>query len=265
MSQLGVQVPLVQATPPLAFVHVAPHSPQLLVVPRLVSQPLLVFESQLPQPAAQLSEQEPRLQVPLEFAPPQTVKHAPQWLAFASTFVSQPSLGSLLQSCQLPLQLRISQLFVAHVAVPFATLHVVPHSPQSPSVSRFDSHPSFERPLQSAVPAGQARAMSQTPLWQMGTVSGWLVVHTVVHAPQFASSLSRFVSQPLPWLPSQLPQFVSQPLTSHVLLTQVELAFASAQTFPHVPQLLASLVVGVSQPFAGLPSQSAQPASHVPS
>jgi hypothetical protein len=83
----------------------------------------------------------------------------------------------------------------------------------------------------------------------------------VLHAPQWVS-VSSLVSQPLPMLPSQLPK-----PAAHVIVQLPPLhpgvPFAPPQIKPQAPQLLGSVPVAVSQPFAGLPSQSMKPGAQV--
>ena len=83
------------------------------------------------------------------------------------------------------------------------------------------------------------------------------------HEPQLPSVLSG-VSQPLPALPSQLPQPAAHEAIAHVPVAHVEVAWASEHAVPQPPQLL-SVLSGVSQPFAGFPSQLPEPLVHVPS
>ena len=87
-------------------------------------------------------------------------------------------------------------------------------------------------------------------------------LHAAPHPPQFERLVFRFVSQPLPPLPSQSPSPGLHDVTPHVLLTQFGVPPAAGHTFPHVLQLFTSEVVFVSQPFAGFPSQSLKPTVH---
>jgi hypothetical protein len=61
-------------------------------------------------------------------------------------------------------------------------------------------------------------------------------------------------SQPLSGLLSQLAKPLSQVVTWQLPVEQLELALDSEQEPPQVPQLLLVLVA-VSQPLSGLPSQ----------
>jgi hypothetical protein len=81
-------------------------------------------------------------------------------------------------------------------------------------------------------------------------------LQTEPQAPQLPRLTSVFVSQPLFGLPSQ---FLKLPLQTgvHTPETQLVLPLEFVQVVPHPPQLLESVAVLVSQPFFGLPSQSA--------
>ena len=63
--------------------QVEPQSPQLLVVVKAVSQPVPTLESQLPQPALQLIEQVPLLQLGVPLVELHTVPQPPQLLTLA--------------------------------------------------------------------------------------------------------------------------------------------------------------------------------------
>jgi hypothetical protein len=86
--------------------------------------------------------------------------------------------------------------------------------------------------------------------------------HAVPQVPQLLASVFVLTSQPLAAFPSQsaYPTLHENPQLPPV---HVGPAFATAgQTFPQLPQLLASLCFGVSQPLAAFLSQSAYPALH---
>src|SRR5262249_18270351 len=86
-------------------------------------------------------------------------------------------------------------------------------------------------------------------------------VQTVPQAPQLATVVFRFASQPLDGSLSQLPKPALHVPSVHTPPGQVSVAFARLHTAPQPPQLL-RVVVLVSQPFAGFPSQLAKPAAH---
>ena len=69
------------------------------------------------------------------------------------------------------------------------------------------------------------------------------------------------VSQPSFTLPLQLPQPESHAVMAQVPVEQLAVARGGAQATPQEPQL-SRVVVEVSHPLLGLPSQLAQPGSH---
>jgi hypothetical protein len=99
---------------------------------------------------------------------------------------------------------------------------------------------------------------TQEPFWQNMVAEHW-----TPQAPQLVSVL-RLVSQPLAGMPSQSakPELQTRP---HAPLLQTAVEFGpEGQTLPQPPQWFASVRMLVSQPLAGLPSQSAKPVGHVP-
>jgi hypothetical protein len=88
-------------------------------------------------------------------------------------------------------------------------------------------------------------------------------LQTLPHVPQFETLFVRFVSQPLAPLPSQSPKPALQLDTPHTPPTQFGVPPPVGHTCPHAEQLLTSLFESVSQPFAGLPSQSLKPAEQL--
>jgi hypothetical protein len=79
-------------------------------------------------------------------------------------------------------------------------------------------------------------------------------VHVLPQAPQWLSLFVKFVSQPLPGVPSQLPKPAVHMPSVQTPFGHVSAAFAKAQGVPQAPQSV-SVVVLVSQPLSGLPSQ----------
>jgi hypothetical protein len=86
-------------------------------------------------------------------------------------------------------------------------------------------------------------------------------VQRVPHAPQLLLSPPRFVSHPFAATPSQLPNPALHEPSAHAPAVHVALALSKPQVIPHAPQVC-GLERSASQPFAGLPSQSAKPARH---
>ncbi len=77
---------------------------------------------------------------------------------------------------------------------------------------------------------------------------------TVPHAPQFKFDVFVFVSHPLFGLPSQLAKPCAH-MGAHAPPLHDVVPFMFEHVVPHDPQLLALLVVLISQPFAYCPSQ----------
>jgi hypothetical protein len=114
-----------------------------------------------------------------------------------------------------------------------------------------------------ALAAEQSPSVVHPPAWHWPAVQIPLL-QTVPQAPQSLGSTSRLASQPLAGLPSQSAKPRLQ-VAMHVPPVQVEVALGEEQTVPQAPQWLGSLAVLVSQPLAGLPSQSVKPTLQVAS
>jgi hypothetical protein len=102
------------------------------------------------------------------------------------------------------------------------------------------------------------------PAVQAPALQTWLLVHAVVHAPQWLASDSKFTSQPFEATPSQLANPVAQLAMAHCPETHASVAFARLQTAPQLPQLFTSRFKLTSQPSIGLPLQSAYPGLQLP-
>jgi hypothetical protein len=124
------QLPVVHDSTALDRLQATPQAPQFTRLVSAASQPLAVFPSQSPVPAAHEAQAHtPALQegVPLghEHACPQVA----QWLVLVCVLVSHPLMG-------LPSQLPNPVLHVGvqtpavHETVPFGFVHTVPHVPQ---------------------------------------------------------------------------------------------------------------------------------------
>jgi hypothetical protein len=87
--------------------------------------------------------------------------------------------------------------------------------------------------------------------------------HTLLQALQLLSVFSG-ASQPLDAMPSQLPKLGSHTPSEHVPVEQLSAALVRAHVVLHAPQSV-SVLSGVSQPLAAMPSQFAKPALHAPS
>lgn len=117
---------------------------------------------------------------------------------------------------------------------------------------RLASQPLASKPSQLA--KGTLQAMLHEPELQ----EAWplLLLQALPQAPQFATFVLRFVSQPFARLPSQLAQGAVHRITQPPF-TQPGVPLMEPQVVPQPPQLAGSVAVLTSQPVAGSPSQSA--------
>lgn len=253
----SVQMPELQDAPALAREQLTPQPPQLSSELSAVSQPLLFSPSQLANP----DEHVPSVQTPVEQDSEALrrshVTPQPPQLFTARVLVSQPLLSVPSQLAKPLLQDSVEQTPEAHVAVAFPREQGTPQPPQSVSVLMRVSHPLASMPSQLDQPGEQAR-IEQLPAAHVAVALAR--EHVVPHSPQLLSVL-RGVSQPVESCESQSAKPSSQVVISQVSDSQVSVALASEQGAPHAPQLL-SVVTGVSQPLASMPSQLDQPASH---
>lgn len=99
--------------------------------------------------------------------------------------------------------------------------------------------------------------------WHVPPVHVFGLAQALPHAPHDAADVSRFVSQPLVAIVSQSAKRALQLPISQTPLEQAAVAFATVHTFVQPPQCIGSPSRSASQPFAALPSQSANPRLHV--
>jgi hypothetical protein len=85
---------------------------------------------------------------------------------------------------------------------------------------------------------------------------------TVPQPPQLLRSFCLFTSQPLAAIPSQSAKVPVQLWTAHCWLMQLSFAFGKLHAKPHPPQFC-TVVMLVSQPLLGFPSQSDHPVEQV--
>jgi hypothetical protein len=83
------------------------------------------------------------------------------------------------------------------------------------------------------------------------------------HIPQLLGSVSRIASHPLTASASQFAKPALHWPTLHAPAWHWPMALGAVQIVSHAPQLLLSVAVLVSQPFAEFPSQSLNPVAHV--
>jgi hypothetical protein len=168
---------------------------------------------------------------------------------------SQPSASLLLQLPKPALQAAIAQVPVPHAAVAFAREHTTPQVPQFNVVVSAVSQPLASVESQLSKPALQAW-MAHEPVEQVA--AAFVLVQAVAHAPQCASEV-RLCSQPLAEFPSQSPSPGVQSVATQAPVAQVAFLPAKLQVVPQLAQSV-RVLSAVSQPFAGLLSQSPKPA-----
>jgi hypothetical protein len=131
--------------------------------------------------------------------------------------------------------------------------HVVPHAPQFVALVCVSTH----APEQTVCPAGHvaphvpAAHVAVPPLG---------APHALPQRPQCARVVLVLASQPLAALLSQSPKPALH-INEHAPALQAGVPLAAAHAFAQRPQCATLDVVSVSQPLAGLPSQSAKPAA----
>jgi hypothetical protein len=192
-------------------------------------------------------------------APPhvasQILPHAPQLFVSLVVLTSQPLAGFPSQSAKPGLQLATVQAELEHPAVPFAIAHTLPQLPQSLGLfCVLISQPSAGLWSQSAYPALQL-VIVQLPAVQPAVP--FASVQTFPQEPQSFTLVPVATSHPSTGSPSQFPNPGKQLATVHLPIAHPGTAFGREQAKPHAPQSLGLFCVSISQPLAGLPSQSA--------
>jgi hypothetical protein len=115
------------------------------------------------------------------------------------------------------------------------------------------SQPSVASLLQSPYPALQAT--EHFPPLQVAVP--FVLEQRCPQAPQLFTSVWVLVSHPLLALPSQSPRPALQVETPHTPATQFGVPPVVEHLLPHAEQLSESVLMFVSHPLSGLPSQSA--------
>ena len=146
-----------------------------------------------------------------------------------------------------------------------ALVHALPQPPQSlelPLVSSSQPSSAAGAAGNAQLPLPSTHVDAHTPPWH--TLDATFVdAHARPHAPQLSASVSRRTSQPSATMPLQSAYPGSHEATVHAEPAQPAVPLATAQAWPHPPQLATSPRVAVSQPFCGSPSQSPNPGSQV--
>jgi hypothetical protein len=257
VSQLAMpQTPAAHDGVAFAGAHTLPQSPQdEVVVFRSTSQPSAGLPLQSPKPALQRSTvQVPAVHAAVAFPTRQALPQPPQLPTLDPRFTSQPLEATPSQSAKPALQVKL-QPPSAQRGLAFATAkHTVPQSPQL-FVSVLRSAQTLVA-AQKVVPAGQLD--TQAPPAQRVPAA-----QTTPQPPQLVLELV-LVSQPSATIALQFAKPGLQVPTVHRPAAQPATAFGTLHALPHAPQAVGVVLVFTSQPSAGLPLQSAKPASQAP-
>ncbi len=243
------QRPLAHAlTLALARAHTVPQPPQF-------RGSVAVF-TQSPEhavaPAPHVVAQVPLAQTcPAEHAPPQR----PQLALSVPVFTSQPLAALLSQSAKPALQAPIAQAPVAHVAAALGKRHTTPQPPQFESVGA--ANVDLAAVARGAVAVTEARGASadDASTGRAGVDAG---VGEGARGPAGAAVHGVGAGA------HAVARAVGGARAARGRARAAEHTCPDAHAPPQRPQLALSVPVLVSQPLAGLPSQSAKPALHAP-
>ena len=223
----------------------------------MVSQPFDGLVSQLPKPVLHApSVHTPAAQVSAAFARLQAAPQPPQSVSVLM-FRSQPFEGSPSQLAKPDEQTGVHAPDT-HEVVPWVLLHALVHVPQLVVVLSGASHPFGARPSQFPKPVLQVKEQA-LPLHDD---TAFAALQVVPHAPQLLTLVALSVSHPSAGFPLQSRNVPLQ-TGVHAPATQLVVPWVFVQVFRQPPQLLMFVLVFVSQPFAGLPSQLPNPVLHV--
>jgi hypothetical protein len=245
MHEAMVQVPPTQADTALGRLQRLAQTPQLFRSDwRLVSQPLLGFESQLAKPELQVAmPQVPLTHRGVPLAVLQARLHAPQWETL------------LMRSTQaLPHKVSVqTAVHAPRMQVCMAGQRLLQAPQLAESLSPKVSQPLALLPSQSRKPRSQV-------IWQVPDEQAGVPLplpQARPQAPQWAVLLLVLVSQPLAVLPSQSPKpgLHVSPQTPPV---QVGVPLVATHRLLHEPQVRGDERLA-SQPLEGFMSQSAKP------
>ena len=242
----------------LARTHAVAHPPQLARVLSCSSHPFALLPSQLPHPVVHTGVQSPDEQLvvpwPLVHARPQ----APQFVVVVR-LVSQPSVTLELQFPNPALQIT-EHAPKAHTGVAFAPPHVVPQVPQLLRLVCV---------LVSAPVCGVVVAARVTHAARGGACSCHARRRAVgigaCSAARSAAAHGRLQVRSAPIVRIAIavhPTLWRRPARTRPAMQEVP-PCGFEHTVPHAPQLFTFVCTSASQPFAGLPSQLANPVVHV--
>lgn len=192
------------------------------------------------------------LHVGVPFWTEQTMPQPPHALTLFVVAVSQP-FATFASQLPKPAPQMIPHAPFVHVGEPLFELQAFMHAPQfDVFVAVLISQPFVLFPSQFAnVPTHDV--ISHVPVAQDVFALGY--PHVVPHEPQLLS-VFRFVSHPFEYKPSQSANPLLHERIAQLPDMHCGVPLATKHALPHVPQLFTSVVVVVSHPFVGLPSQS---------
>jgi hypothetical protein len=227
------------------------------------SQPFAAFMSQFAKPMLQApSPHAPAAHAAAALAGAAQLRpHIPQLVTVVLVLVSQP-FARFMSQLPKPAPHEIPQNPPPHVAVPPVLEHARPHAPQCATLTLvLVSHPLPLFMSQFAKPALQPPIAHAPPLHDALALAK---EHAMPQRPQFVALVRVLVSQPLAVIPSQFSKPALQLAMRQVPAMHEPVPFAGAHPALHAPQCVRLVCRLTSQPFVGLPSQSAKPGSHVP-
>lgn len=235
-----------------------PHAPQLATVLNGDSQPLSAIRSQSPKPALQVNPQVAAAQKIAAFGrTTQPFPHSPQWLTLVWRLASHPSIRFALQSPK-PASHAINwHIDETHAVEAFARAQSTPHAPQWLFALRVSTSQPFRCTRSQSPKPTTHDENPHAPATHVG--AALLGAHVALHAPQWLSDVRVSTSQPLAAIRSQSAKPGLHAPTVQIPPTQRPVPLAAVQRDPQAPQCCASVIVFVSQPLKGSPSQSPKP------
>ncbi len=245
------QTPMAQTGAPPAELHALPQRPQCEgLVASGASQPFAGSLSQSPKPMLQAPiAHRPITQAAVALARVHARPHIPHCPAVLRRSTSQPLAGLLSQSPKPAEHIAITQRPAEQAAVALGSTQALPHIPQELAVVFSEvSHPLAGEPSQSPKPALHSKPQRLVAQVGRAFAGAW---HALPQPPQWATEVTRSAHCPV--------QFVcpAGQFDMHPPLPQTRPA---VQGLPQRPQWVLLPAREVSQPFAGLVSQSPKPA-----
>ena len=239
------QVPAVKHTPPAGLVHACP--PDNGTAPHVVPTPAQTVMPDCWHPPAP----EDVHAAPADWqTPPQLSEVGP-----AQAQVPVPSHVPPEGSVQPPEVRGVAlhtNLVPEQTYEPLARQLLVPEVHGAPSVPATQTPPQETKPLLHDEPQVPAVQVAVAPIGAL---------QACPHPPQFATLVEVSAQAPAQSVGAEPPQTLTQPKESGVVPAGAHTGVAPRQPTPQLPQC-AGCERSASQPFAGLPSQSAKPTAH---